>query len=81
MGISNRLLQFLPLLFVSIVMAVISNFLAKDKGRNSDLWTILGIIPIVNFFCISYFIGASNLRVEKKIDKLIEALQKNTATK
>ena len=80
MGTSNAFHPFLPLLLVSIVMGVVANLLAKDKGRNVNLWTILGIIPIVNIFCSGYFIGVSNLRVEKKIDKLIEALQKNSAT-
>jgi hypothetical protein len=67
-------------LLISILFAVVAHFLAKDKGRNVALWTVLGMIPIVNFLCVWYFVGASNLRVEKKIDSLIEALQKNSAT-
>lgn len=45
--------------------------LAKEKGRNVKRWTILGFIPIVNYFCFAFFIGAANVRLEKKIDELL----------
>jgi hypothetical protein len=34
------------------------------------LWTILGAIPIVNIVCVWFFIGAANLRLERKLDEL-----------
>lgn len=48
------------------------HLLAKDKGRNVSLWTVLGLIPLVNFICMFFFVGASNLRLEKKLDALLE---------
>lgn len=71
----SPLAGFLPLLLLAIIIAVVSHLLAKDKGRNVTKWTILGAIPLVNMFCIWYFVGASNLRLEQKIDDLIEILQ------
>ena len=71
-------LSFLPLLLMSIFIAIGSYLLAKDKGRNVPLWTVLGAIPMVNFVCVWYFVGAANLRLERKIDDLaasIEALK------
>jgi preprotein translocase subunit YajC len=68
--------SFLPLLMFSVIFGFISRALAKDKGQNVGMWTVLGFIPLVNFFCIWYFVGASNLRVERKIDELTKLLQK-----
>lgn len=67
--------SFLPLIFMSLLMAVSAHFLAKEKGRNVTKWTILALIPVVNFACIWFFIGASNLKLERKIDDLALLLQ------
>ena len=69
---TNGFLAFVPLLILSILFAIPSHFLAKDKGRNVALWTILGLIPLVNYVCMFFFIGASNVRLEKKIDSLLK---------
>ena len=70
---------FLPLIFMSLLMAVSAHLLAKDKGRNVLLWTVLALIPIVNFACIWYFIGASNLKLERKLDMLMNQLNGSSA--
>jgi hypothetical protein len=36
------------------------------------LWTVVGLIPGVNFLALSYFIGASNLRMERKLDQVLQ---------
>lgn len=73
---TNLIVSLIPLLLLSVIFAVVAHFLAKDKGRNVGLWTVLGAIPLVNWLCIWYFIGASNLRMEKKVDDLIQILRK-----
>lgn len=67
--------SFLPLILMSLLMAIPAHLLAKEKGRNVTKWTILALIPIVNFACIWFFIGASNLKLERKIDDLALRLQ------
>ena len=67
--------SFLPLILMSLLMAISAHFLAKEKGRNVTKWTILALIPVVNFACIWFFIGASNLKLERKIDDLALRLQ------
>jgi hypothetical protein len=62
--------SFIPLILMSLLMAIPAHLLAKEKGRNVTKWTILALIPLVNFACIWFFIGASNLKLEKKIDDL-----------
>lgn len=64
-------LGFVPFLVFSFVIGLVAFLLAKDKGRNVPLWTILGLIPIVNFACMWFFVGAANLRLERKIDQLL----------
>ncbi|WP_152521673.1 hypothetical protein [Marinimicrobium sp. LS-A18] len=59
-------------LVLSVALAVVANLLAREKGRNVTLWTILAVVPVVNFWCIAFFVGAANLRLERKIDKLLE---------
>ena len=58
-------------LVLCIGLSINAYLLAKDKGRNVVLWTILGFIPIINSCVIFYFIGATNLRFEKKLDDLL----------
>lgn len=72
---SSLFFSFLPLITMSLLMAIPAHLLAKEKGRNVTKWTILALIPIVNFACIWFFIGASNLKLERKIDDLALRLQ------
>ena len=69
---ASGLMAFAPLMLISALISISAHLLAKDKGRNVLLWTILALIPLVNFVCMLFFIGASNLRLEKKIDALLE---------
>lgn len=36
-------------------------------------WALLGFIPIINFLAMYYFMGAANLKLERKIDALLAA--------
>jgi len=58
------------------VFSLFAHMLAKEKGRNVLLWTILGFIPVVNIFCMWFFVGAANLRLEEKIDRLLKSTEK-----
>ena len=76
MGSSNAssvLVQLFPFFLFCAWFGLMGFLLARDKGRNVALWTVLGMIPVVNFFCIWYFVGAANLRLERKIDALLQA--------
>jgi len=64
--------QLIPLGVFSALLGIVAFLLARDKGRNVTLWTLLGILPVANFVCIWYFVGASNLRLERKIDELLQ---------
>jgi hypothetical protein len=61
---------------MSVFIAIGAFFLAKEKDRNVVKWTILGAIPIVNFVCIWFFVGATNLRLERKLDDILAELRK-----
>lgn len=76
----SPLMQFLPLLIMSLAFGFVVRRLAKDKGRNVRKWTIWGFIPIVNLMLGSYFMGAANLRAERKLDALLQAQGKDPAS-
>lgn len=70
----SGLLTFLPLLFLTLVPALTVFFLAKDKGRNVLLCTLLGIIPFLNLGVLLYLIGATNLKMASKLDEIVALL-------
>ena len=74
------LFSLLPLLLMSVVIAISAYLLAHEKGRNVTKWTVLGAIPIVNIFCIWFFVGAANLRLERKVDELLSRPTPTNAT-
>lgn len=72
---STLSMGFIPVLFMSLCLATVAHFLAKDKGRKVALWTVLGAIPVINIFFLWFFVGAANLRLERKIDELLAAVK------
>ena len=71
----SNVVQFLPLIILSVACALIAHHLAKEKGRDVTLWTILGAIPFINFFFIWFFVGASNLKHEAKLDEILSKME------
>ena len=71
---ATKLLQVIMPLFLIIVPAGLSYFLAKDKGRNIGLWTALGLISFLNLVFLLFFLSATNLRLEAKLDRIITSL-------
>lgn len=68
--VSGGIGQFIPILILCLVFGIISNLLAKQKGRNNAAWTILGLIPFVNIFAMIYFVGATNRKLEDEMSEL-----------
>jgi len=71
-------MSFVPLIILTIPLFFICRSLAQEKGRNVNLWSILGIIPAVNYFAVIYLVGAKNNILENKLDKIIELIQIGT---
>jgi hypothetical protein len=67
-------ISFIPLIMLSLSLGITAFFLAKDKGRNVALWTILGLIPLLNFLCIWYFVGSSSRKLDEKLDQIISQM-------
>lgn len=72
------LVTLLPALLMTIPLVFICYRLAKEKGKNVTLWTILGIIPVVNYFVLAYLVGAANRLLAKKVDRLLAILEKRS---
>jgi len=67
--------QFLPIIIISIILMFICHNLAKEKGKNVTLWTILGLIPGINIYSLLYLFGASSTILERKIDKILAQIK------
>ncbi|RZT95746.1 hypothetical protein EV201_0371 [Ancylomarina subtilis] len=72
----NPSAAFLPLILIFLVIAIAVYKLAKEKGKNVALWTMLACIPIVNIISVIYIVGATNSRLEAKIDRLLKELDR-----
>jgi hypothetical protein len=68
-------IQFLPFAVLSCGLGLVGFVLAREKGRNVALWTLMGLLPAINFVSVWFFIGAANLRMERKIDELLLRLR------
>ena len=77
----NPLTTFLPLILMIIPIVIVVYKLAKEKGKNVPLWTILASIPIVNIVSMFYIVGTINNKLEEKLDRIIEALDRNEQIK
>ena len=73
--LEQSLVSFVPLAIYSVAFGVIAFLLAREKGRNVPLWTILGCIPLVNIFCLGYFVGSPSKKLEAKLDAIITRLE------
>jgi len=69
-------ISLLPLILASIPIVIVCHRLAKEKGKDLTLWTILGIIPLVNYFAMFYLIGAVNTQLQRKVDRMLSLLEK-----
>jgi hypothetical protein len=67
-------LGLLPMLIFSIPIAIFGYVLAQQKGRNHIAWLIWGLVPFINMFAVWYFIGATNLKLERKLDGLVSKI-------
>ncbi|TAJ06902.1 hypothetical protein DMA11_22130 [Marinilabiliaceae bacterium JC017] len=72
----NPLMQLLPLVLIMVPMIFVINRLAKEKGKNVTLWTILACIPFVNMIILPYIVGTPSKIQEDKINKIIKLLNK-----
>lgn len=67
--------QVLPLIIISIPIMFICRIVAKEKGKDVTIWTIIGLIPVVNIYSLFYLFGASSTILEGKIDKILTQMK------
>ncbi len=72
----NPLVSLLPLVLIMVPLIFVIRKLAKEKGKDVILWTVLACIPFVNFIILWYIVGTPNKRLEDKMDKILESLNK-----
>jgi len=65
--------QFFPFGVAWVGFGIAAYLLAREKGRNVPLWTVLGLLPVINFISMAFFIGAKDLNLDRKLDELLKA--------
>jgi hypothetical protein len=73
---SNAFVSLLPMFIIMIPMIFIIRALAREKGKDVILFTILACIPILNFITLPYIVGTPSKILEDKIDKILETLER-----
>lgn len=71
---------FIPLILMTVPMIFICRRLAKDKGKDVSKYTILGCIPLLNFYILAYLVGTPNLILDKKLDQILSILEKTKSS-
>ena len=71
----SALAALLPLIIMTIPIIFICYRLAKDKNKDTVLYTVLGCIPLVNYFILIYLVGSPNLILQKKVDRILYLLE------
>ena len=66
---------FIPILIMMIPFIFICRRLAQDKGKSATKYTILGCIPLVNYYALFYLVGTSNKILEDKIDQVLSIIK------
>ena len=64
------LAQFTPAILLSIPYAIGNFYLAKRLSKNTMLWVILSVIPIVNFMFFFYIFYVVLFKVLDSLDAL-----------
>ena len=72
----NPILSLFPLIIIMIPLIFVIRKLAKEKGKDVILWTVLACIPIVNFIVLPYIVGTPSKILENKMDIIIETLNR-----
>lgn len=72
----NPIASLLPMIIIMIPLIFIIRQLAKEKGKDMTLMTILACIPFINFIILPYIVGTPSKILEDKMDKIIETLNR-----
>jgi hypothetical protein len=64
------ILQFVPIMIICVVYAVIVFIIAKKRGINPWIWTITTLIPVIGIFVAAVFMLLSFLSVFDRLSTL-----------
>ena len=73
--------RFVSFIVIYITVVLICYMLAKEKGKDITLWTVLSLIPLINFFVLLYLVGTPNTALDKKVDRILNLLPKEEESK
>ena len=74
--ITQIILQFIPLLILTIPFTAMIVYIAIRKGRHPVLWLAIGIIPLFNLICVMWLLAQVNTDLKIQIKLLEDEVEK-----
>ena len=75
MGQPNTFAPFIPLFIMTIPILILNIFIALRKGKNSVLFGILSLLPLVGFYIAIYLSSLTDKSIDEKIDKILNLIE------
>jgi hypothetical protein len=74
-GTGNSILNFIPLMFISLIYFFVGIWLTRKKGKTQSVHYISCCIPFWNLFYVVWLISLTNIDIVKRIDSIEETLK------
>jgi hypothetical protein len=71
----NTFAPFIPIMIMTVPILILNIFIALRKGKNSVLFGILSLLPLVGFYIAIYLSSLTDKSIEEKIDKILNLLE------
>ncbi|MEA2031568.1 MAG: hypothetical protein U9Q16_00925 [Patescibacteria group bacterium] len=71
----NTFAAFIPLIIMIIPLIILNIFIAIRKGKNSVLFGILSLLPLVGFYIAIYLSSLTDKSIDEKIDKILNLIE------
>lgn len=75
-GDAGVVASLLPLLLISVIFAIAGFLIARRKGKNPALFTVLSFVPLINITVICYLVALTDQEVYDRLERIERLLQK-----
>ena len=74
------ILQFIPIIILTIPFVALTAYIAIKKGGNPILWSFIGFIPFINFCGVLWLLSQIDKRLQVQIQELKNEIEKLKST-
>jgi hypothetical protein len=70
MSAQDLILQFIPSIFMGVILAIPVFLIARKRRANAWLWAILTVVPVLGFVVVFVFYTNTFLWIMDRLNKL-----------